>query len=327
MKHLQTAILPTLCFLLLLCFPGTVFQGAKSGLLLWFHTVLPTLLPFFIAANYLIRTDAAGWISRLTAPVFCRLLNITPYGCFVLICGFLCGYPTGAKTAADLLRAGRISPSECCYLLSFCNNASPGFILNFLVLQCLKSPDLALPSLVLLLGVPLLFSAVFYHLHFPLAHRRSGTSSRSEIPADNTANKALRALSFKPDKGSAGMADLCIMDGISSITRIGGYIMLFSIFFSLLQRIPDPPLFMKFLISTVEMTTGAMYLCSLGADGAWEYAAVIFLISFGGLCCAAQTFSVIRDAGIPRFPYIAEKLATACVTSLIAYFYYVAIYI
>ena len=47
------------------------------------------------------------------------------------------------------------------------------------------------------------------------------------------------------------------------------------------------------------------------------------LTSFGGWCCIAQTYSMISGNHLPILPYIAEKLATALVTSLLisAYIY------
>ena len=43
--------------------------------------------------------------------------------------------------------------------------------------------------------------------------------------------------------------------------------------------------------------------------------------SFGGLCAAAQTASMIRGTGIPVSSYLLKKLATALVASLLACLY------
>ena len=51
-------LLPFLIMLsFLLLFPDTSFTCAASGLMLWFETLLPSLLPFMIISNLLIRTD------------------------------------------------------------------------------------------------------------------------------------------------------------------------------------------------------------------------------------------------------------------------------
>ena len=63
-------------------------------------------------------------------------------------------------------------------------------------------------------------------------------------------------------------------------------------------------------------------LCSLDLAPAVKYALVIFLTSFGGFCCAAQTASVIRGTGLMFLPYMAEKLAAAVASSFLAFVFY-----
>ena len=43
-----------LCYLLFA--PIEAFAAASDGLMLWFHTILPSLLPFIIISNFLIST-------------------------------------------------------------------------------------------------------------------------------------------------------------------------------------------------------------------------------------------------------------------------------
>lgn len=65
-RHFLT--IPILIFFLcMLSFPQTVFAGASYGLLLWFRHVLPTLLPYMVLINILIRTPALHWICHITS--------------------------------------------------------------------------------------------------------------------------------------------------------------------------------------------------------------------------------------------------------------------
>ena len=133
MKRLLATLCVTLFFAAMLLFPQAAFQGASLGVLLWFHTVLPTLLPFLIISNLLIHTGAINMISRILAPILCRFFRVSPYGAFVILIGFLCGCPMGSKVAADLLKKDGISEREARYLLSFCNNTSPMFIVSYII--------------------------------------------------------------------------------------------------------------------------------------------------------------------------------------------------
>ena len=73
-RHFLT--IPILIFFLcMLSFPQTVFAGASYGLLLWFRHVLPTLLPYMVLINILIRTPALHWICHITSPFLCPLLG------------------------------------------------------------------------------------------------------------------------------------------------------------------------------------------------------------------------------------------------------------
>ena len=78
MRHLLSVLCMTGLFICMLLFPKNTFQGASSGLILWFNTVLPTLLPFIILSNLLIRTGAIDLIARVTSPVLCRLSVCLP---------------------------------------------------------------------------------------------------------------------------------------------------------------------------------------------------------------------------------------------------------
>ena len=135
-----------LCFFVMLSFPSEVFEGAKSGLLLWFLTVLPTLFPFLLISRLLLDSCACSLLNKLLAPVISRLFGISAQGSFAFIVGFLCGYPMGAKITADLFHARQISKAEASYLLSFCNNTSPAFLIHYIVLGYFQNPRLIFPS-------------------------------------------------------------------------------------------------------------------------------------------------------------------------------------
>ena len=151
-------------FFVMLLFPGPVFAGASQGILLWFRTVLPTLLPFMIAANLMVRTSAVHYISRLAGGVLGRVLKVSGCGAFAVLSGFLCGYPMGAKVTADLLKEGKICRDEAGYLLSFCNNTSPMFIVSYVVMQNIERTAYFVPSVAILFLSPVVCSQFFYRI-------------------------------------------------------------------------------------------------------------------------------------------------------------------
>ncbi|MFR3391350.1 MAG: nucleoside recognition domain-containing protein [[Clostridium] scindens] len=304
MKRYFTSLCVIALFVLMLLFPQPVFKGASSGLLLWFNVILPTLLPFMIVSNLLIGTRAIDAISKVFGPVMCRLFGVTRYGSFAIIAGFLCGYPMGGKVTADLVRKQYITWQEGQYLLSFTNNTSPMFIISYVVWQNLKDTSRTMPALLILILSPIPCGFLFRIYYRPGARIHS-----SEYPP-------------LPKAAAASLMDSCIMNGFETITKVGGYIMLFSILIALLQKLPlDHFLFSLLLLPSLEMTNGIPLLCvsPLSADACFVLS--LALTSFGGWCSVAQTRSMVQGARLPITPYIIEKLITTLVTSLLAYTY------
>ena len=131
--------------------PRKVFSGAEDGLLLWFNTVFPTLFPFMLISGLMMAGGGLDVISAIFGKALGRIFAVSGSGAFAVLTGFLCGYPMGAKAAADLMRSGRITKSEGQYLLSFCNNTSPAFIINFVVWKTISQEVLLSTSLIILL--------------------------------------------------------------------------------------------------------------------------------------------------------------------------------
>ncbi len=294
-------------FVLMLSFPKLVFSGACEGLLLWFNSVLPTLLPFMILSNLLIKTHAADLLVRVTGPLFRHIFGISDYGTFAAVTGFLCGYPMGSKAASDLLMEGRISKQEAQYLLSFCNNASPIFIISYIVLQNLKQEALMVPALVILMASPVLASFLFRPFY---RHYGSG--------AIRPSSPALRDSAYE----SGNIIDGCIMNGFEMITKVGGYIMLFSILITFAKAAfsPEGPVGCL-LLSSMELTGGISLLCRSAFSSSETFFLCMVCTSFGGWCALAQTNCMISESGLSIKPYLIQKLVTALVTSLLCMIY------
>lgn len=294
-----------LLFVSMLLSPRAVFSGAEDGLLLWFQIVFPTLFPFMLVSSIMLAGEGLSVISKLFGRVLGKIFATSKNGAFAVLTGFLCGYPMGAKVTADLLNSGKITKDEGRYLLSFCNNTSPAFIMNFIVWKTLDKKELTMPSLVILFGVPVLLSFLFRRFYL-------GGEKRFHSPGKEQSDKR-RGLDF-------AVLDSCIMDSFEGIVKVGGYIISFSILISLFEASADS-LFLKFFLPSLEVTNGIAMLHTQIADPMLSYPLIMGLTSFGGFCSAAQTDCMLRGTGIPVLPYLAQKLAAALAASSLTYLY------
>ena len=310
-RHPALTIPILILFFSMLSFPQTVFTGASYGLVLWFRHVLPTLLPYMILINVLICTPALHWICRITSTFLCPLLGTSYYGTFAVLTGFLCGYPMGAKTASDLLDTQKISRSEASYLLSFCNNTSPAFILSYVVAQNMKERNLCIPFFLILTFTPLMLSFIF-RLFYRLPE---SSCSFPQVTPGSFSNPS--------ESISDSFLDRCILNAFESVTKVGGYMMIFSVLIQLLASVLPNTIFSLLLYSSLEISTGIRLLFSSALYTTEKIILCAFLTSFGGWCCIAQTYSMISSSQLPILPYITAKLVTALVTSLLisAYIY------
>lgn len=299
MKQLSYMFIAISLFALMLCFPMNTFTGASNGLLLWFQIILPTLLPFLIFSNFLIHTNSVTYISQLLKPFLKSFFKISDPACYAVLVGFLCGYPMGAKVISDLIITNRINRKEGSYLLSFCNNTSPMFIISYIVMQTFLDRTLLIPTVAILFLAPVLCSFFFRRYYGIESSKQDSTFSE---------DKSLR-FNFQ-------IFDTCIMNGFETITKVGGYILLFSILFSLGKYFP-----LKWLLPFLEISNGIPFIMHLGLSFPVSYIFVLALTSFGGLCSIAQTYSMIQQTGISIFPYIIQKLITTLVTSFLALLY------
>ena len=306
MKHFPAGIFVTALFAAMLIFPQAVFSGAEEGLLLWFQIIFPTLFPFLVVTSLLLSSGGLNLITRLFGGLFRRIFRVTQNGAFAVLAGFLCGYPMGAKVTADLLRAEKISDREARYLLSFCNNTSPVFIINFIVWKTFGDERLMLPTLLILIGSPVLMSFIF---------RRIYLKGRHPFPEPSA------ALKEKKTRFDFSVLDSCMMNSFEAIVKVGGYIILFSVLLSLLEELSGQHSILTAAAPALEVTNGILLLSSSVSDPGLRYAAVLGLTSFGGLCSAAQTKCMLERTGLSVIPYIIQKLTTAAAASLLSFIY------
>lgn len=260
-----------------------VTEGARYGLLLWYNSVVPALFPFMVLSGIIV---AGGGISALMTPFYLILhpfIPVSKEGCYVLVSGLLCGYPMGAKTCADFLREGRLSQREGNFLMAICNHPSPMFLLGYV--YPFFAPDTAVSRFLLSVYIPVLLLAFLARaVYFP--HRSLKTVAPAEM--------------FQSSGAHDSSVDDSILSAVEVLCKIGGYLILFSIFIVFLRHVAWIPTDVRMLfIASMEMTTGIREAASslpFPASGMLS----VFALAFGGFSGLFQTRSVIAFMGTQK---------------------------
>lgn len=270
-----------------------VVTGARAGLMLWFHDVLPLLLPFMLLSNLFvlkIRTKKTG--AAYAIPV-------------LFLLGLLCGYPLGAKMTSDFTKEGYIKSSTAAILLPLCNNISPMFLSGYIEHTILKD-QFPFWFLLAVLYVPyvLVTSIAFLILHTINKHKQTSGYLTKYIPQQPTSTQT---------------NDL-LLQSVIQITYVGLYIMICSILFALICAIPNLPSDVStVLCGILEITQGSTVLAASTFSPACKTALILACTSFGGISAFLQTLQVTKQSGLSMIYYFVVKCICGCMTGLCMY--------
>lgn len=293
-----------ICLLLfLLVHPEEALFSAKDGMSLWLNVMIPTLLPFLILTGILLKTGNIPQLLEPLAPFWKHFFGISPAGAYVLILGFLCGYPMGAKLAHDLYINHQISQREGEYLLTFSCNASPAFIFSYLSQNILEGKIPPHSLLLILLSADFVCMLFF---RFLVYHGNTVSSVKPEYRKKET---------YQQDSTGV-ILDVSIMSGFETITRLGGYILIFSLLFTGFYHYwPFCSQNKILLTSPIELTTGLHQIAQSAFSWKIKYITSMTLTAFGGFCVMFQTKSVLEEK-LSILPYIFAKCLNASLVFL-----------
>ena len=287
----------TILFLILTFFiltqSETSLYYAFYGFSLWYSKMIPSLLPFMIISGILVRMNLTESFANLLHPLLKRFYHCSKNATYVIIMGFLCGFPMGAKVVAELLKSKKITEKEGQYLLCFCNNLGPVYFCSFVIplLQINKT----LPYLFGMYGIPLLYGIILRHT----IYKRELTQSE-QTKLQN--NKSMGFLSAMDDS---------IHASIQSILMLCGYMILFNLI-NILPHFMIPGIH-KYIAPFLEITGGLSML-----QGAFV-PFCMSMLTFGGLSCIAQTHSMLHGTNLSIKIYVLHK----CILTAIVAFYYI----
>ena len=301
MKKKISQLSVILLLLFLLCYPTEALAAARNGLKLWLETLLPTLLPFMILTGILVHTD---WITKIlqpTAPFFKVVFGLSPGGAYVFLLGLLTGYPMGAKLTADLYYAGKISRQEAEYLLTFCNNPSPAFLITYVGHICLEGK----------LHTGFLVGILFLSDMICMCFFRFTVYRKSRLFSFYTQKTS------RSEYTSVGLLDSVIMSSFETMAKLGGYILMFSILSAAISHFWYLTSQGKYIfLGLIEVTTGLNGLLLSGFPYSVRVLFALCISAFGGVCIMAQTKSVLGKE-LSLHPYASAKCMNAAVTAVL----------
>ena len=326
-KHIILTLIICLFPILLIVFSNKNMEAAKSGLALWYTSVIPSLFPFFIATELLGYTRVIDFLGKIFNKIMRPVFNVPGEGIFPLLMGIISGYPVGAKIVSNFKREKICTEIECERLIAFTNNSGPLFILGTVGISLFHS---------LHVGICLLISHLLSCILVGFCFRWWKKNTEKNIYTRDSSSNYKRNISF------ANLGEILsksISSSINSILMIGGFVVLFSVISSILESTKIitflsfifSPLFHLLNISNtffaplftgfVELTNGLQKLSNIEFSATSLYISS-FILCFGGLSVLLQVLSIIAKEKISIKPYIIGKLLQGVFSVIITFFLY-----
>ncbi|KAF0192657.1 MAG: nucleoside recognition, partial [Bacteroidetes bacterium] len=234
--YIRLLSVPALCILFVICLillSDTAVKAAMDGLRLWAGVVVPSLFPFFVAAEIMNSTGFIRASGLLLEPVMRPFFNVPGIGSFALAMGVTSGYPVGAKITSDFRKNGVLTKTEAERLMAFTNNSGPLFIVGAVGTGMYGSPRLGL--FLFFCHFLACITVGFIFRFYKYSERPCYVKGRSINPFIAFRKKLLNdnkncKLNFGTVLGDA------ISNSVSTIMTIGGFIVLFSVIIHLLTN-------------------------------------------------------------------------------------------
>lgn len=328
---LRQLILPFILILFTIClviFSKTNLSAAKSGLVLWANSIVPSLFPFFVATELLSHTNFTYYLGRILNRFMKPIFNVRGEGSFAFIMGIISGYPMGAKIAANFRENNICSKEECERLLSFTNNSGPLFIIGTVGISMFGNSTigflLLITHLLASITVGIIFRFWKYNAKTPVINKKSRINSNDNISWSNL----------------GGIIGNSISSSINTILLIGGFVVLFSVIISIMQtsHLLDAlanciqPLFnllnipeefsTGFISGILELTNGLNIVCNIPEKKlSINIIIASFLLGLGGISVLLQVWSTIAKTDLSIKPYILGKMLHACISAFYTFIF------
>lgn len=292
-------ILVLFLLVLLLISPAVSFEYMRNSLKLCVQSLVPSLFPFMIISDFLISSDTGELLKALFSRPLSFIFGASREGSFAILLGFLCGFPIGAKSALKLYDENKISHTELCHIMSFCNIPSPAFVCGAVGLLFQSS----------LLGVILFASLILSSLILGITGRFIYKYDRKAVLSSQKSTDAVTAFTGAVSSSASVMLTVC------------AYVVFFSVLIGYATRLCDtigaPKIIPVILSGLLEISNGMSCAAGLGDKTAPLLAA--FFAGFSGLSVIFQIISLDRGRHIRKKAFVLQKLLQGVLCVIISF--------
>ena len=332
-KFLTPSLIVMLLIIGIILFPKDSILAAKNGFSIWVNTLIPSLLPFIIAANLIVQLKFVDILGLIVNPITKKLFNVSGKSSLVFAISTVSGYPVGAKLAYELRQSNEISKFEAQRLVSFCSTSGPLFIVGAVSIGMFNNPEL---------GYLMLLCHYLGSLTVGILFKNYGKENinKDDFNFKFEAKKILEARK-KQNKGFFVLFGNSVFNGVNTILMVGGFVIVFSVVFKILSIFKFIDFISYIMYIPLSIFGFSFNLCSSFISGLFEItigcneisnvantpevikaSLCSFIIAFSGLSILAQCCSFLAQTDININTYIISKFLHGIFSSIFTFAFY-----
>lgn len=265
--------------------PEITINTVTETINLWFNSVLPVLLPFFIISKAIYYNGGMVYFTKILSPVI-RILGLPQSLSFPFAMTLMCGYQTGSKTVSQMEKDGL---KNIDYYANICYSSSPLFVIGTVGTAILNDTKTGYMLYIIHILTVLIFASFF-------------KQNSDESVVFNTQN---------------GTLTNAITESITAIFSVCCYMILFSLIINVINLFNFIPTEIKtILFGILEFTKG---IKNASNEFNFPLPIISFFLSFGGVCVITQCLNNYKNINVRKF--ICSRLICGIISFILCYIY------
>lgn len=320
-------ILIALCLIL---FSKSNLAAAKNGLYLWANNVVPSLFPFFVITELLSYTNVIRYIGKLFDKLMRPIFHVPGECAYAFFMGLISGYPTGGKVVSSMREQGLCTKDEGDRMLAFTNNSGPLFIVSCVGVSMFGDTKTGFILLITHILAAISVGIILGKLSTKNTNLSSSFSTKHIQKSHNIETITLGNLGKILGKS--------IQNAISTVLVIGGFVVTFSVFLSILNSCSILEYFSKLLYpifnflglnfnfckpvlsGIIELTNGVSQVSMVSIKELSQNVTLCaFLLGFGGFSVLFQVYSMLSKTDLSMKKYFFGKLLQGILAAIYTY--------
>lgn len=290
----------------------SILLSVSFSLSIWKNNIFPSLFPFFVLSEIMIRYGIPEFVGNLLRPFMNRLFRIKGSAAFIFVMSIISGNPSNAKYTRELYLNGTLNKYEATKILCFTCFANPLFILGTVSLMFLNNKEV---------GILILFCHYVGNIIIGFL-LRGYYPSRIERECVGV-KRAVTAMHEKRISNNVGFGEIftnSLINSINTLLLILGVMTICLVLTTIIDNnVNLNGIIQSVLNGFVEMTQGLKYVSMEALPLKIKCVLSVMILSFGGLSVHMQIVSILSDTDIKYLPFLCSRIVHAIVSGILTF--------